>query len=284
MQPAHSRIDIPGLRRTLRLFHLTDMHLTEALASDTEYVRRLTVERRRVFRPQEAAPTEATYRALLVQAQALGADCVVMTGDILDCPSEGNLALLRETVGDAFYVVGNHDWCDPVNYPMKEPIRQKYQTLIRQATGQPPRMQARELEDVLLVGIDNSNYQVDDEQAAFVERQLGRGRPTLLLMHIPLYCPTLVEDTVRVWTSPILMGAPAERFPDAGVFGESIFPTPVTRDFCAFLRQASNLAAILAGHVHFHHEDLFAPGKPQLVTAAAATDPVPARIVELAPA
>ena len=45
MQPAHSRIDIPGLRRTLRLFHLTDMHLTEALASDTEYVRRLTVER-----------------------------------------------------------------------------------------------------------------------------------------------------------------------------------------------------------------------------------------------
>ena len=209
------------------------------------------------------------------------ADCVVMTGDMLDCPSEGNLALLRETVGDAFYVVGNHDWCYPIDYPMNESTRQKYQAQVAQASGPPPRMLARELEGVLLVGIDNSDYQVTEEQAAFVERQLARGLPTLLLMHIPLFCPTLVEDTLRVWSSPIMMGSPQEQFPEAGVFGENIFPTPTTREFCAFLRQSKTLVAILAGHVHFHHEDAFAPGKPQLVTAAAAYDPVPARVVEL---
>lgn len=80
----------------------------------------------------------------------------------------------------------------------------------------------------------------------------------MLCMHIPINCPTLHNDTVRDWRRNINIGAGA------------IVKNDATTRFCEYVRDpASRVAAVIAGHLHFSHEDELAPGLVQYITGGA---------------
>lgn len=273
MQLEHSVIPIAGLSAPLRLFHITDMHLTEVSEEDSEYAKAHAIPRTRCFSLVQNMDTRTIFQELLEKSRQLNSDCVVMTGDIIDFPSKGNLACIKKSLSSLpsyFYTVGNHDWCYPIYDPPTTEIRARFLPMVEKATGFSSGFVSKQLGEVLLVGIDNGYYQITQQQYEQVETALKQGLPTLLFCHVPLYCPTLCPDTVKVWKAPILMGCPEIEYKGKSFGNNELPPQPITAAFLNLLQNAHNLVAIIAGHVHFSHNDLFAPGKPQLVTGCSA--------------
>ena len=101
---------------------------------------------------------------------------------------------------------------------------------------------------------DDSTYQVEEEQAAFVDTHLANGMPTVLLTHIPLSLPTLREPTLEHFENPILIADPdwAPEGRDRWGTGENL---PSTIEFARTLAKSENLVAVFCGHIHFAHTD-----------------------------
>ena len=276
MNCAHSVVKA-GLPSPVRLFHLTDMHITRSSAGDCAYVRRQQAERRLVFRRPEQESSESLMDAYLRESGS--ADCLVMTGDIIDAPSEGNLAYLREKLAGRsfFYVTGNHDWCFPPDHPVGPEGQYAFRPLLERASGFPIGFCTRKVGGLTLIGLDNTSYQVTQAQAEAVFAVLERGEPAALCCHVPFFCDTLWESVRDYWQQPILTGCPDEVLAQSSVDPGGLRPTDETRAFVRRLKTFPNLAAILAGHIHFNHEDRFSAYTVQIVTQTAVHDPVEER-------
>lgn len=266
-----------GLPAPVRLFHLTDLHITRSDESDCPYAVRQQAERRLVFRRPDEEPSESLADAFL--REGAEADCLVMTGDIIDAPSAGNLAFLREkfTRPDCFYVTGNHDWCFPPDHPAGAEGQRAFRPLLEQASGFPIDFCTRRVGGLTLIGLDNSEYQVTAEQAARVFSVLERGEPSILCCHVPFYCGTLWESARDYWREPILVGCPDEVLAQGFARPRSLRPTAETAAFVERLKTFPNLAAILAGHIHYNHTDRFSEYTVQIVTQTAVHAPIAER-------
>ncbi len=119
-----------------------------------------------------------------------------------------------------------------------------------------------------LITVDNSNYQVTEEQLAFVEAQLEGPEPALLFMHIPMYIPSLAGDVQHRWKAPIMMDS--QGWTSALHSHWKTRPSdPATVSFVELLREgaaADSLAGIFCGHVHFAHQDEFRPSRYQYIS------------------
>lgn len=79
------------------------------------------------------------------------------------------------------------------------------------------------------------------------------------MIHVTFYSPTLVDDTVAAWNRNILIG-PVSDLQGANEASMNFYNRISSGQ--------SNVAAILAGHVHFNHEDMVG-SVPQIVTGDA---------------
>eukprot|EP00930_Biecheleria_cincta_P018271 TRINITY_DN14289_c0_g1_i1.p1 TRINITY_DN14289_c0_g1~~TRINITY_DN14289_c0_g1_i1.p1 ORF type:complete len:739 (+),score=115.81 TRINITY_DN14289_c0_g1_i1:42-2258(+) len=120
-----------------------------------------------------------------------------------------------------------------------------------------PGFSATELRGVNFVALDNSNYAFDQEQRAFLQTQLSRNLPIVLLLHIPLHVPggpgRDLTGTPRVgdpeWGDSIDAWAKMERRPR--------WPKENTPDTMATVELIRTrcvphgpIVAILTGHEH----------------------------------
>ena len=183
------------------------------------------------------------HLACLLELAGQG-DAIVMTGDICDKVSNRNLSILDEALGNIqkpwLAVCGNHDLAadipDGHHYSqIKAPV------------------QILDLGDLILFGLDNSQRQVTAAQTEQLRQVLTRGKPVIVVMHIPI----MTEEN-----RDILLNC-GDYFrlnhPDA---------TPETLEFIDCIRQnAGKIAAVLAGHLHFLNESEIAPGLPQFVNS-----------------
>ena len=284
MKFEHRALCIPGLQQPIRIFVMSDTHLMLVSQQDSAEVQSLASSRSKRFCDLEPWDSHQPFHQLLEQARALGSDCVAMTGDMMDFLSQGNLAYLEDRLAQLpsmFYVVGNHDSPATVKDPI---LRERWQELLASRMGTAAvskGVACKSLGQVLLVGVDNSGYQVTQEQYDLVKTALEQGLPTLLFCHIPLYCPDLCERTRQVWNAPILMGCPQEVCKGQSFGNSTLLPTAVTRAFVRLLQEKENLVALVSGHVHFSHTEYFAPGKVQIVTGCGAKGT--GRVLDLMP-
>jgi hypothetical protein len=171
-------------------------------------------------------------------------DAIVMTGDICDKVSHTNMKILDSALEKVdkpwIAVCGNHDTASdiPDGYlysRIKEPV------------------QVLDLGDLILVGVDNSQRQITPAQTAAVQQVLDLGKPVIIVMHVPI----MTDDNREV----LLPCGDYFRLnhPEA---------TEETLAFIGLLRQnAPQIAAVLAGHLHFHLESTIAPELPQFVNS-----------------
>ena len=261
-------IEIEGLTCPSTILHLTDSHMNE---TDGREGLDILAESIRDY-GFDALETRRFFTEALAYANERRCDGVVLTGDIVNGATINNLDYLdrqlRLLTSPYLYTLGNHDWEYPFQAWSDETRRSQYPKFNRFVDGNPA-CQSKVVNGVNLMALDNSTYQITEKQLAFAEKQLARGLPTLLFMHIPIYIPSLLEDVMKNWRAPIMMAAEGwdKRLQKTWLVED---PTAETRRFYRLLMENPyrNLIAVFCGHVHFAHVDAFGQGSYQYVTKA----------------
>ena len=264
-------IKVEGLVNAVRLLHVTDTHLALIDERDAEHVEanggaRERFGGRRLDGAGNMIFTETTLDEIMGSVASMGGtiDLLVHTGDFIHFPSQANVerasASLVSSGLEFIYTSGNHDWL----FAGVEQVagrREANWSLLDSLTGGRPSHQARDIGGIRFVAVDDSDYQVTQQQLDFVTEQLAAGLPTVLLTHIPVSLPTLRGPTIDRWETPLLLVDPDGDPERQG--------TAVTVEFARSLSAADNLVAIFCGHVHFEHIDTVSPSAVQYVGAPA---------------
>ena len=115
-------------------------------------------------------------------------------------------------------------------------------------------VQSMEYENFIILGIDNSNNQVSEDELLAVKTASEKGKPIVIVMHVPLAVGDLAEKAAEFWGSPIVIGDGA------------IEPSDVTKEFIELLTaEGSPVVALLDGHLHFSHTGEWSNGVSQYV-------------------
>ena len=267
-KPIFTTVPVKGLKKDFKILHFTDLHacaLDEAEKAAMEPVRRDYIPPRQgLFGGGRPYPSEAALPALIRYGEEIAADLILMTGDIIDFPSEANLTLLKTCVDackvSVLYITGNHDWSYADDYHT-ENAAATYLTRVDAISGAADHAAIYEDDTVLVCAVDSGLDRIRKETLeaylTAARRAKAYGKALILALHVPVHAETLVEDTVRVWRQELTIGE--------GAFGAE---DPATMAFYNTVAVESDLApdAVIAGHVHFDHEDTFPNGTPQYIT------------------
>ena len=244
-------ICIEGLNQTVRMLHVTDSHIALIDDRDAEHIEACSGACERF------ESREQIFDQLMEEAKESSLDLVALTGDIVHFPSQAGVESVVKSIDKAgvpvLYTSGNHDW----HYPGVEgrgELREAWWGALAPLHHGQAAYARHEIGGIQFLLIDDSTYQVNKEQTAFVDTHLANGMPTVLLTHIPLSLPTLREPTLEHFDAPILIADPewGPESRDRWGTGENL---PPTLEFARTLVRAENLVAVFCGHIHFAHAD-----------------------------
>jgi predicted phosphodiesterase len=258
----HTIIETTGLREPLRILQLTDLHLCECDERNAAEMEAVAI-RKSYFSEAVAHLEEA-----LEWGRTAPFDLLVITGDMVDSPTEANLDYLATQLQKLekpwVMTFGNHDWSD-----LRDDLWQRFSKLEIRAQWwqrfsnlfhQPFEIMSMRLNGVRLVFIDNSDYQITAAQLEATRQALEGDEDCLFFMHIPMSNESLRPKTIQVWKESILMA-------DQDLVGE-FAPNLWTLQFCRLMATHPRARAIFSGHVHFDHRDAFGEKSYQFVTEA----------------
>lgn len=215
---------------------------------------------------------EASFEAAMERAREWNAGLVALVGDIVSFPSESAVEWVLGRVrgsGRPFrYTAGNHDWHYEGMAGSLDALRQDWsrERLAPLHQGGDPLASRFELAGVEVLLIDNSTYEIQPSQLEFFRVAVRRGKPLVLMVHIPLYAPGRPLGFGcghPDWNARNDRGHELERRERWRASGH----TETTRTFHAEVFGAPNLLGVFAGHVHRPSLDLV-NGVPQVVTEA----------------
>ena len=244
-------ICVEGLNQTVRMLHVTDSHIALIDDRDAEHIEACTGACERF------ESREQIFDQLMEEAEESSLDLVALTGDIVHFPSQAGVESVVKSIDKvgvpALYTSGNHDW----HYPGVEgrgELREAWWGALAPLHHGQAAYARHEIGGIQFLLVDDSIYQVNEEQTAFVDTHLANGMPTVLLTHIPLSLPTLREPTLERFDAPILIADPewGPESRDRWGTGEDLSPT---LEFARTLVRTENLVAVFCGHIHFAHAD-----------------------------
>ncbi|MBB12861.1 MAG: hypothetical protein CMC78_01680 [Flavobacteriaceae bacterium] len=204
----------------------------------------------------------------MLLAKEANADLINLVGDIFSFPSEAAIEWVRtklDATGIPYiYVAGNHDWHYEGMKGNLESLRDTWieKRLMPLYQGNNPLMAVYDIKGIRFLAIDNSTYQINEEQLVFLSAQIETGLPLVLLVHIPMYAPgknISFGCGNPTWGAATDLSFELERrpkWPDSG-------HTQTTYDFYKKVFDAPNLMGIFAGHKHRNSIEII-KGKPQI--------------------
>lgn len=256
---------IEGLKGEYTFLFLTDTHVIVRDETASEQEAANEEARYPDFFNEEGVSSAEQFPEWIRYANEKKVDAVLLGGDIIDTPSGANLQWLKDQLGQLdmpyLYVNGNHDWTYPWEY-MTESGRETYLPLLAPFMQGNTAIQSLDFGEFTVAGIDDSANQVDDKALSGYEEILGRGRPVIVLVHVPFVTQSVLGRAKEVWSSPVVIGA--------GNFG-GVYPNEASERFMSLTTAASStVELVLAGHVHFYDRDVIDGEKqvPQVVGGA----------------
>ncbi|OLQ08364.1 hypothetical protein AK812_SmicGene8109 [Symbiodinium microadriaticum] len=214
----------------LRILHITDAHVS-LKDSDPPHTHRmysalLNVEDKDTH--QMKHPSDQLIK-LLRYAKEQNVDLIALGGDIINYPEDGEVNWLVQQLSTAaagipfIYTAGNHE--RPIFAHSAVPSSGMQGLLYGHLR----------IKGVDVYFLDNSNYQVNEEQLEFARQHIAsndpQAPPAVLLLHMPLALPGVALPPKDPW--PNLQS---------------------TRDFLEFVKSQSapkgRIVALLTGHVH----------------------------------
>jgi predicted phosphodiesterase len=274
------RFFVPNLAQAFKVWVIADTHLyrdDDRGIPFQPYSARMAraYNQTRHFQSGEPTNPEESFEKTLSAAREAGVDHVVLLGDTLSFPSEAGVewvqAKLKASGIPHLYVAGNHDWHYEGMEGSLEDLRTTWihKRLLPLYQGRNPMMHVQDIHGVRLVLLDDSHYQISQEQLDFFRDQVASGAPIALFVHIPLYAP---GRSVGYgcghpnWNAATDRNHEIERRPRWPETGH----TEITRAFHREVFAAKNLIGIFAGHIHRPSLDVV-HGIPQIVADANAT-------------
>ncbi|GEM_PF-1530035 len=275
-------VSIPGLKREIRLAHITDCHISASTPQSDQFEKEADERAKKQWRPDGRPIPLDSLCELLDFCSQTQPDLTVMTGDMVDLPFPATFSALSNVLQDAqvpyLYIFGNHETGGPVSfeqansvfYPMYAPLTQgkpDFQIVGFDKYGN----RTTENAAVYVVGLDDSSKKVSPYHFEQLRTLSLLNKPIILCIHIPIATQNNFQPILDHWHSPyFLLG-----------YGEETDET--TLEFCRFVcSEQSNVAAILCGHIHFSLTTEFAPGRMQFDAAPGYNGFV--RLVKLVPA
>jgi 3',5'-cyclic AMP phosphodiesterase CpdA len=259
----HADIFIKGLQKKTRILHLTDTHISiydESEKRYHEYGARMdnAFLDREHYKTGEGVTSIEGFYELMALAKEQQFDLIALTGDIVNNPSKASVKFVKDEVEKtgipSVYVAGNHDWHYEGMEGSADELRQTWinNGLAPFYGDNNPLFYSKQVNGLNIVCIDNSTYQVNEEQLVFFEEQASLDMPIVLLMHIPLYTP---KDGERGgvgtcgdprWGEAIDNGFEIERRQRWNKEGN----LPSTMEFVEIVKNNKKLAAVFVGHKH----------------------------------
>ena len=269
LNPSTATVVIPGLTKEYKFLHISDSHVSAFSDADQKKWTATRIQYNTARRNSFMADglfAEERFPLLFDYANEIGADGMFLTGDLIDFPSEKNIALLYENVaklnGKAVFCLGNHDWNYSDDYMTGNAVTTN-RPLFNDLTGGDPYISYVEFDEFLVVAVDNSSDVVTDDTVNKFLALCEKGKPIILLLHVPLHADTLAPDVMKAWGGRNITMGPGAMGSDWGSVQR--FYNAVAVD------ENSPVVAVFAGHVHFNHEDTLPNGITQYVTSTGYT-------------
>lgn len=249
-----------GLPSPLKIVFAADLHLVEVDARDDEYhdnYKRMA---------QYRCNADVLFRMV---EHAKNADLFVLGGDIISFPSHANIDVLLNSLKSLdkpwIFINGNHDWHFEGVGGTETEICAKWSAnrLAPLFQGRNPHMSSMYINGLKLLFIDNSTGEILPEQLEYFRMETADGKPSILMVHIPLYVPGRSVAFACGHPDWNAMHDPywqIERRPQWPAKGH----TQTTMDFCEAVWNTPNLLGVFAGHTHIRSTD-FCKGKFQIV-------------------
>lgn len=252
-----------GLEKPFSVLHISDTHLTAAYEHENEKKQQLHGNRTTTFGGRQE---EALHDALSWAKQH-----VVHTGDLIDWQSEANFDLVRKYFGERVIgSLGNHEfstdmWLSDPKEEKTENYKNKTREILQSVYPFNISLYSQVVNGVNFVTLDDVYGYVTSEQVEMFKKEVAKGLPIVLCMHVPFFTDNIWRAAVRFWS-------------DKGQMTYSEVPQPsgdykrqleesVTHDFIQYLKREPLLRCILAGHEHITVEDQFSPTCREYVVA-----------------
>ena len=266
--PSTATVVIPGLTKEYKFVHVSDSHVSAFSDDDQKKWTAARIQYNTARRNSFMADglfAEERFPLLFDYANEIQADGMFLTGDLIDFPSEKNIALLYENVnklnGKAVYCLGNHDWNYSDDYMTGNSVATN-RPLFNDLTNGDPYFSYTEYDEFIVAAIDNSSDVVTQDTVDKFLALYEKDKPIILLLHVPFHVDTLEPDVRKVWGRNITMG-PGAMGSDWGSVIQLYNAVCVAED--------TPVVAVFTGHVHFNHEDTFPNGVKQYVTSTGYT-------------
>ena len=271
---AEKTVVIPEVNREYNIWFFSDSHIIIPDENASEQVQAYTAERQPVFTNEMGVDSSQIFTDFIELANSQKPDMVLFGGDILDFPSEANVAFLREELSKLtipyIYVMGNHDWTFPWEYMTPEgtaQYRPLYDGIMYGNFSQDVDISGNsyatvaELDDLVILAVDDSSNQTAAEAVEYIELAYGSDKPIVLMQHVPFSSEKLIAEAKNYWANPVTLGMQ--------VHG-GLAPNDVSADlYGKVLDDESDIRVVLAGHVHFPYEEQISGQTVEIITDAA---------------
>ncbi len=250
-------ISIPGLQKETTILQVSDAHLSCDNENDqpyTQYSERMNKAYHRVkhFKTGEATATTDTFKEVIQRGVDEKVDLVALTGDIVNYPSatavEFVSAVMKSSGLPHMYTAGNHDWHYEGMKGSADSLRQEWcEKRLKPLYTGGFLYSSKIVGGINIVMLDNSTYQINEEQLSFFIEQKKRSEPMVLFVHIPLYMPSMPMCCGHPdWGSAVDKNYSIERrerWPESGNL-------PSTVEFVRQVMDSKSLAGLFTGHWH----------------------------------
>ena len=257
-----------GAEKPFSVFHITDTHLKAVAETDSEEVRRHIAKRFVGYDPEDALVASIAY------ARRRHIEYLLHTGDLIDCATDGNIALLKKYFGEngnILYAPGNHEFATtyaaPRNGESEADFRAVNTAKVQAAVPFDLGFSSRVVNGVNFVMIDDVYGTIAPRSVELFHEEVKKGLPIILALHVPICTEGLWRIGARVECSE---PNPLADFVVPDVFGSYRIQMEdrVTADFIRELKRQPLLKAIFSGHWHVAASDRFSPTAMQYVGAA----------------
>lgn len=254
MSLSYATVNI-GLEKPFSVLHLSDSHLTSTYDDENEWRKGQSLSRTRTF---GGLQEDALVCALDWAKKHV--DYIVHTGDLIDYQSEANFELVKKYFGDKMFgSLGNHEFIHKKwdNSHANEGYKDETRKRLEEVYPFDLELYSQVVNGVNFVTLDDVFGYVTKKQVKRFKKEVKKGLPIVLCMHVPFYTDNIWRATHRFWYTdgPMTDSAlPALR-------GDFLTQKedPTTREFIEYLKKEPLLKCILAGHEHITVEDQFSP-------------------------
>lgn len=250
---------LTNVKTQCRVMHITDSHITIEDESDKliwgkcgrmHQAYKNTgshVSGKNISRPE-------AFKDLIETAKKKKVDMIVLGGDIINFPSSKTVEFVYKTLEDSginyVFISGNHDWhLEGSEGSDEERRRNYYPVLSALYKGENPMYNSIIYKGINFVNIDNSTYQINKKQLKFFKKQIKKGLPIVLNVHIPIYCGFNEYYNLSMgnpaWGAAMDTSFKLEQRERWSKDGH----TPETMAFCKLLKKTPGIIT-LAGHIH----------------------------------